>query len=563
MQKEVTKLKERREEREEEREEMERLKLEEARLREQSMYGDWEKKEEMFHLEQSRRRTKMRIDDGRERPIDILAKNLGVLPIGKESEWVPPDHAFEVDLSEPYTVFEDLPASELTELKVGMTEYREMESDKLQEYWEDLLIVCGDALDTTAMREVELGDLSSGAVRSAPVHDLVREEVNKSLRGKSYGELECMHDDVAAKVKSGTTGTGLHLGEAVDVEYWSAVLKSVAVGKAKARLDMLHEEILTERLRQLGEIREQFMRDAEGQGIGAELAAVNWDEDEEGDGWSSGGEDGSFSPLLIPFPDEGTSPDDFSLSSVGEEGVEVVDADADRRELEAERERIAARERQRNGTDVGAGGGDSMQGVPAAEDGEEAMAETDVVDLPPQVRGAVRGAGRCAGWCAGWWRAVLLWRWFAVFHSAFCAERFQGMDAMLATGDANAFTNRTTLTTISLVPSLHLCVCVCVCVCFHSHGQIYTWNDKFRPRKPRYFNRVKTGYEWNKYNSAHYDHDNPPPKIVQGYKINIFYPGTVLCCSCVVVVARTSLFISGGPACGRNMCERGRVRRQV
>ena len=74
LQKEVMKLKERREEREEEREEMERLKLEEARLREQSMYGDWEKKEEMFHLEQSRRRTKMRIDDGRERPIIFWRK---------------------------------------------------------------------------------------------------------------------------------------------------------------------------------------------------------------------------------------------------------------------------------------------------------------------------------------------------------------------------------------------------------------------------------------------------------------------------------------------------------
>jgi hypothetical protein len=30
--------------------------------------------------------------------------------------------------------------------------------------------------------------------------------------------------------------------------------------------------------------------------------------------------------------------------------------------------------------------------------------------------------------------------------------------------------------------------------------------------------------EWNKYNQAHYDNDNPPPKTVQGYKFNIFYP---------------------------------------
>jgi hypothetical protein len=53
------------------------------------------------------------------------------------------------------------------------------------------------------------------------------------------------------------------------------------------------------------------------------------------------------------------------------------------------------------------------------------------------------------------------------------------------------------------------------------------WADKYRPRKPRYFNRIQTGYEWNKYNQTHYDHDNPPPKVVQGYKFNIFYPDLI------------------------------------
>uniref|UniRef100_A0A914XFH7 Splicing factor Cactin n=1 Tax=Plectus sambesii TaxID=2011161 RepID=A0A914XFH7_9BILA len=48
-------------------------------------------------------------------------------------------------------------------------------------------------------------------------------------------------------------------------------------------------------------------------------------------------------------------------------------------------------------------------------------------------------------------------------------------------------------------------------------AQSYLWSDKYRPRKPRYFNRVHTGFEWNKYNQTHYDLDNPPPKIVQGY----------------------------------------------
>ncbi|CDO98497.1 unnamed protein product [Coffea canephora] len=55
-------------------------------------------------------------------------------------------------------------------------------------------------------------------------------------------------------------------------------------------------------------------------------------------------------------------------------------------------------------------------------------------------------------------------------------------------------------------------------------SQVYWWRAKYSPRKPKYFNRVHTGYEWNKYNRNHYDHDSPQPKIVQGYKFNIFYP---------------------------------------
>ncbi|KAJ3366798.1 hypothetical protein GGF32_003442 [Allomyces javanicus] len=55
-------------------------------------------------------------------------------------------------------------------------------------------------------------------------------------------------------------------------------------------------------------------------------------------------------------------------------------------------------------------------------------------------------------------------------------------------------------------------------------NKAYNWAYKYRPRKPKYVNRVNTGYEWNKYNQTHYDSDNPPPKVVQGYKFNIFYP---------------------------------------
>uniref|UniRef100_A0A0D9W832 Splicing factor Cactin n=1 Tax=Leersia perrieri TaxID=77586 RepID=A0A0D9W832_9ORYZ len=43
-------------------------------------------------------------------------------------------------------------------------------------------------------------------------------------------------------------------------------------------------------------------------------------------------------------------------------------------------------------------------------------------------------------------------------------------------------------------------------------------------RKPKYIARVRSGFEWNKYNRVHYDHDHPPPKTVKGYKFVLYYP---------------------------------------
>ncbi|KII69961.1 Cactin [Thelohanellus kitauei] len=41
---------------------------------------------------------------------------------------------------------------------------------------------------------------------------------------------------------------------------------------------------------------------------------------------------------------------------------------------------------------------------------------------------------------------------------------------------------------------------------------------------PRFYNKIHTGYEWHKLTTNQYDAENPPPKIITGYKFNIFYP---------------------------------------
>ena len=72
----IDRVRKRREDREKELEEMERLRTEEQRLREAALYGDWQQKEEDFHMEQVKVRSKIRLKESREQPIDILAKNI-------------------------------------------------------------------------------------------------------------------------------------------------------------------------------------------------------------------------------------------------------------------------------------------------------------------------------------------------------------------------------------------------------------------------------------------------------------------------------------------------------
>ena len=57
--------------------------------------------------------------------------------------------------------------------------------------------------------------------------------------------------------------------------------------------------------------------------------------------------------------------------------------------------------------------------------------------------------------------------------------------------------------------------------------QVFAWQQRYTPQKPIFFNKVKSGYDWNQYNQTHYDLKDPPPKVIQGYSFNIFYPDLV------------------------------------
>lgn len=85
----IENVRKRRLDREKELEEMEQLRYEEQRLREAAQYGDWEQKEEDFHMQQTKVRSTLRILERRQEPIDFLAKNILLIENSRSDDKVP------------------------------------------------------------------------------------------------------------------------------------------------------------------------------------------------------------------------------------------------------------------------------------------------------------------------------------------------------------------------------------------------------------------------------------------------------------------------------------------
>ena len=117
---ELEKVKQRRLEREREREERETLLELEDRKRENDKFSKWRKDEDEFHLQQARLRSKIRIEDGRAKPIDLLAKYIST----EEKE------LDTIEMHEPYTYLNGLTVADLEDLLEDIKVYEEIDLNR-------------------------------------------------------------------------------------------------------------------------------------------------------------------------------------------------------------------------------------------------------------------------------------------------------------------------------------------------------------------------------------------------------------------------------------------------
>ncbi|EPS44406.1 hypothetical protein H072_1610 [Dactylellina haptotyla CBS 200.50] len=296
-------------------------------------------------------------------------------------------------------------------------------------------------------------------------------DIDKLLSSKSLDELETLEKQITRKLRS---------NEPIDFDYWEQLLRSLLVWKAKAKLKQVYESVINSRL----EILRKQQRD-EAENIRKKLEVVlsgplpvreAQDEDEEAEGGSAQSKQ-SLPPKErkpIKFTRD-MDPEPMLKLSYEDRSLEQMDEQEFLRKLGAERLKV-----------LKLGYVPIKRGAGASEKSKDGRQRKSVSN------DATAGISRFS----------------AIPNDDFSQATRALYEREVARGVGD---NEEIFATEEEVQTA-------------SKSQ---WANRYRPRKPRYFNRVQMGYEWNKYNQTHYDHDNPPPKVVQGYKFNIFYPDLI------------------------------------
>uniref|UniRef100_A0A3B4Y578 Splicing factor Cactin n=1 Tax=Seriola lalandi dorsalis TaxID=1841481 RepID=A0A3B4Y578_SERLL len=375
------------------------------REKEAEHFKTWAEQEDNFHLHQAKLRSKIRIRDGRAKPIDLLAKYISA-----------EDDDLAVEMHEPYTFLNGLTVTDMDDLLEDIKVYMELEQGKNVDFWRDMTTITEDEI--SKLRKLEASGKGPGDRREG-INTAVSTDVQTVFKGKTYSQLQALHLNIETKIRAG--------GSNLDIGYWESLLQYTCWNR--------HQDVLRQKLFKLKQeqgveseplfpiIKEEPQSDEDEkdeEDKGEVVEAVLTEEDLIQQSQAEY-DSGRYSPTLL-------MPSELPLDT------HTITPEEDIHRLQ-----LARRQLQVTGD--------------ASESAEDAF-----------VRRAKEGMGND--------------------EAQFSVE-------------------------------------------FPVTGKMYLWADKYRPRKPRFFNRVHTGFEWNKYNQTHYDFDNPPPKIVQGYKFNIFYPDLI------------------------------------
>ncbi|KAL7992904.1 hypothetical protein Chor_017160 [Crotalus horridus] len=183
------------------------------REKEAEHFKTWEEQEDNFHLQQAKLRSKIRIRDGRAKPIDLLAKYISA-----------EDDDLAVEMHEPYTFLNGLTVSDMEDLLEDIQVYMELEQGKNVDFWRDMTIITEDEI--AKLRKLEASGKGPGERREG-VNASVSSDVQSVFKGKTYNQLQVIYQGIEGKILAG--------GPNLDIGYWESLLQQLKAYMARAR----------------------------------------------------------------------------------------------------------------------------------------------------------------------------------------------------------------------------------------------------------------------------------------------------------------------------------------
>jgi hypothetical protein len=176
------------------------------------------RKEDEFHITQTKIRAAKRIKEKRGKPIDFLFSVTRF----------PQDIPDSVTFPSPSKVINSLTKPEIEELMVDLPSFKKIDFD-FKDYW----------ISVEALVAAQLKLLSNKKEDDPGMHSAILGDVRDLLEGKSTEELL----QVELFIKQST--------DLIDDEYWHSVIKKLHVFRAQARADELYKQVVKERLNEL------------------------------------------------------------------------------------------------------------------------------------------------------------------------------------------------------------------------------------------------------------------------------------------------------------------------
>ncbi|CDW72357.1 uncharacterized protein c19orf29 [Stylonychia lemnae] len=446
-------------------------------------FEKWKAKEELFHLEQAILRSKLRIQSNREQPIDFLAK---IILIIENKLPICIDFLSE-DYKESYRMLDMLGLNELEELLKEIEIFQSIDktNQRFQNYWQASKILCEmqyGLKKKQMLKEQSDEPLLEDANDKLVNNEELDQEANEMINDKSIDELIDLHKEIQTSLTNDRSF-------AIEMQYWQNLLKRIKIKLAQLNIQKIYQDYVDQNrdkveneVKVLQEAKVQSQQKTKEKSYQQPFTSLTIDNIQKPQTSTKQNStqmqintqlktdkkdhvynDGELSPALIPFEDAGFLKSIAITDEQDAEEQEKLKRDFINKQI------------------------------------KKLSLESDKVDqdlLLPSERVKKTALNTLV-------RFDIDAKGYETTSNAMYDEiRRKGLGV-----DEVEFTD----------------------IVSHDFDKKikYDWEDKYKPRKPKFFNSVLTGYEWNKYNQTHYDADNPPPKIVQGYKFNIFYPDLI------------------------------------